>query len=981
MEVKRSSTPTTILYHRTPKLRMTNRKKKATATMTITGTLSSSLPSSLSTIPECSNEISARPTTATTVTTVATATTATATATLSESDLLIRSLNTLDPILQFLTRSSGQTSIPLRNLQATIPNSTNLSVLVPYTRCLLRLVRYGVIAITVVVTTATTDDDEEEETVQTTTEYLQLPAMNQADDDDDDHDDDHEMLAELEHQWNTNTTNNIATGTTFTTTFAFRIGFPSPISTNNDSNHKNDNSDTRRLLCGSTKTAAKRRLATLKRCLKQHEKEQKQKQKNEQKELKRGKKYNTNANENENENYDTPTMAAIAATASPLAATAAAAAVAIVVEAIPDDDNKTNDSNNNIVDIDTTITTTTVPTPVSVVETRQDREREEAIKVFQKLLGMKYDNDASLKLNSTMTMAMTTKTNKYKAVLPSNNADDNNNFDHCSTTSNIVPLPTTILPKQLSYAGTHPAQTAEYENENENDDDDDNNNNNNGFFKRRKHNSNTLPQQSLSSSIQSNIHPVIKDIFGLNNNRTKKKDGLTSASTTRTNNSTTTTTTTNIKLLYRHQVEAIQSILVHDRHTLICTGTGSGKSLCFLIPILQQVITTGYKSLVLFPTKALAQDQYSKLQSLLQGVSASSSHLDDENLLHHICPGILDGDTSYAQRSVIASTCNIIFTNPDTLHASILPNFNKQKHYRTLLTNLKYIVIDEAHMYEGVFGAHVKMIIARLYRVICCINSSSSSNNNNNNSTSIEQQQQHQSYNQDSQEEYAVDIDTADVDSSGNTVLSPLRSVSSALTFIACSATLAHPEHHFRLLCCLPSTKTLHIPVTVIMDDYSPRAAKHFFVWNPPLLDEQTGKSLGYVIRAPISKLNKTKKTRTIATKKNDATISTIERKTLSISSLISPEFDQDRKKKKKITYNSSSSNNHHRRRRRHSADETALLLARAVSKGIRCIAFCKTRCLVEWVYERCIKTLKQSSRTAHLVTQIDSYRKYNTSE
>jgi DEAD/DEAH box helicase domain-containing protein len=122
--------------------------------------------------------------------------------------------------------------------------------------------------------------------------------------------------------------------------------------------------------------------------------------------------------------------------------------------------------------------------------------------------------------------------------------------------------------------------------------------------------------------------------------------------------------------LFRHQAAAIAAA-VAGQHCSVCTGTGSGKSLCFLIPVLAAAYNENCTSLLLFPTKALAQDQLSKLQTMLQQTSSNS---DDNDLAQRIRPMTIDGDTSHAARAIAAETANVILTNPDTLHAAILPS-------------------------------------------------------------------------------------------------------------------------------------------------------------------------------------------------------------------------------------------------------------------------------------------------------------------
>jgi DEAD/DEAH box helicase domain-containing protein len=472
--------------------------------------------------------------------------------------------------------------------------------------------------------------------------------------------------------------------------------------------------------------------------------------------------------------------------------------------------------------------------------------------------------------------------------------DHENTSEWSSSPVSSSAIPTCILPDQISYAGSHPAQEAQYDGS-----------------------GHAIGDPSSDCWKMTLLHPMVRDSL-LQNRR-----------------------------LYRHQAEAIQSAL-RDQHTLVCTGTGSGKSLCYLVPVLQRAVAEGKKSLLLFPTKALAQDQLVKLQGIL------SRHSE---LAQHVRAATLDGDTPHSQRSLICSTCNVVLTNPDTLHASILPNWKNQ--YKELLQELKYVVIDEAHMYEGVFGAHVAMILARLYRVHCCCRCFSTTIGDHGGGSDARACNLQRS---------ATQRPGHDDDQFHSVEQTPSLP-SSSMVFLACSATLAHPEHHFRLLCCIPAS----LPVTVLTSDASPRAAKHFWVWNPPLLDEN-GKSLGYV-RRPLQKSDvtgsKTKATKLKTTKRCDAAESG------SYGSNHSSDGKAQRFNPLLVASNDDKLNVGRRKdiRRRHAADETALLLARAVSQGVRCIAFCKTRCLVEWVFERCISALKDSSETKMLVSKVESYR------
>ena len=131
--------------------------------------------------------------------------------------------------------------------------------------------------------------------------------------------------------------------------------------------------------------------------------------------------------------------------------------------------------------------------------------------------------------------------------------------------------------------------------------------------------------------------------------------------------------------LYTHQASAIDAIL-NRKSVVIATSTSSGKSLCYLIPILEQSIAAPHAtSLLMFPTKALAQDQLRTIESFKKAVNSFSFQ-----------SGTYDGDTSPDLRRVLRNAGSIIFTNPDMLHQGILPN-----HFRwtRFLSNLKYVVL------------------------------------------------------------------------------------------------------------------------------------------------------------------------------------------------------------------------------------------------------------------------------------------------
>ncbi len=212
----------------------------------------------------------------------------------------------------------------------------------------------------------------------------------------------------------------------------------------------------------------------------------------------------------------------------------------------------------------------------------------------------------------------------------------------------------------------------------------------------------------------------------------------------------------NITRLYRHQTEAIGAVR-RGRHVVVVTATASGKTLCYNLPVLETLLAEPKaRALYIFPTKALAQDQADALTEFgLPGLTV----------------GTYDGDTPQEHRPRLRERAEIILTNPDMLHIGILP-----QHYKwaTLFRNLRYVVIDDVHVYRGVFGSNVANIIRRLRR-ICQVHGASP-------------------------------------------------------TFICTSATIANPKEFAAAL--------LGLPVIVVDADGSPSGPKWFALWNPPIIDE-----------------------------------------------------------------------------------------------------------------------------------------------
>lgn len=150
--------------------------------------------------------------------------------------------------------------------------------------------------------------------------------------------------------------------------------------------------------------------------------------------------------------------------------------------------------------------------------------------------------------------------------------------------------------------------------------------------------------------------------------------------------------------LWSHQATAIDLVRA-GRSVVITTGTASGKSLCYQIPILEAV-TNGGTALCIHPTKALAHDQLMSLAR--QGVPG-------------VVPAAFDGDCSRDERAWVRLNANVLFTNPEMLHNTILPGRGRWAHF---LRNLRIVVIDELHVLRGVFGSNMAHVIRRLRRAV-----------------------------------------------------------------------------------------------------------------------------------------------------------------------------------------------------------------------------------------------------------------------
>jgi DEAD/DEAH box helicase domain-containing protein len=211
--------------------------------------------------------------------------------------------------------------------------------------------------------------------------------------------------------------------------------------------------------------------------------------------------------------------------------------------------------------------------------------------------------------------------------------------------------------------------------------------------------------------------------------------------------------------LYTHQ-RAAWDAAAGGEHVVVTTGTASGKTLAFNLPVLDAIAREPKtRALYLYPTKALAQDQLRSLSGFR---------------LPRLRAAIYDGDTESERRWQIRRWANLVLTNPDMLHVGVLPHHDR---WGDVLSNLRYVIVDEAHVYRGVFGSHVANVLRRLRRLAAI---------------------------------YGAEPQ-----------------------FLLASATIANPGELVERL--------LGVRATVVDDDGAPRAERTIVLWNPPLTDEELG--------------------------------------------------------------------------------------------------------------------------------------------
>ena len=159
-----------------------------------------------------------------------------------------------------------------------------------------------------------------------------------------------------------------------------------------------------------------------------------------------------------------------------------------------------------------------------------------------------------------------------------------------------------------------------------------------------------------------------------------------------------------IQQLYGHQADAFIKV-EKGQNIVITTGTASGKTLCYNLPLLNSYLNNLSNSvLYLFPTKALTYDQFINLSKFLNSI--------DESLVNKLA--VYDGDTPTHLRNEIRKKVKLLMTNPDMLHLAILPHHTQWSDF---FHNLRFVVLDEIHYYKGVFGSHVANLIRRLRRI------------------------------------------------------------------------------------------------------------------------------------------------------------------------------------------------------------------------------------------------------------------------
>lgn len=224
--------------------------------------------------------------------------------------------------------------------------------------------------------------------------------------------------------------------------------------------------------------------------------------------------------------------------------------------------------------------------------------------------------------------------------------------------------------------------------------------------------------------------------------------------------------------LYSHQTDAWQRLRAGENIAVV-TGTASGKTLCYNLPVLDALLRDPEaRALYLFPTKALAYDQSNELESWLEAMGLKDPAKASTPIT--IPVSTYDGDTPTHQRSAIRKRARLLISNPDMLHYGVLPNHTQWAEF---FGKLRYIVLDEMHMYRGVFGSHVANVLRRLTRI--------------------------------------------------------LKFYGARPQFVLASATIANPREL--------AEKLTEQPMSLIDRDGAPRGPRHFLLYNPPIVNAELG--------------------------------------------------------------------------------------------------------------------------------------------
>jgi DEAD/DEAH box helicase domain-containing protein len=264
--------------------------------------------------------------------------------------------------------------------------------------------------------------------------------------------------------------------------------------------------------------------------------------------------------------------------------------------------------------------------------------------------------------------------------------------------------------------------------------------------------------------------------------------------------------------LYTHQAEAINLVL-GGRNVVVATSTASGKTLAFNAPVLEALARDPLaRALYLYPTKALAQDQLGKWHVLTKAAG--------EAIVNPLA-ATYDGDTPQSARTRLRKNARVLLTNPDMLHAGILPN---HPLWAEFFRHLKYVVIDEAHVYRGVFGSQVACVLRRLRRVCALYQTGDTARRFR---TSAIRSAGFPSGKPATLSSAHPRATPAALQSP--TAVSRGDVPSAGPQFIATTATIANPAEHFELLTGLTAT--------VVTDDGSPHGPRTFALWNPPFID------------------------------------------------------------------------------------------------------------------------------------------------